>query len=276
MRIREPAVAGLFYPASASELKGELESCFSDGKFGPSGKPRPEKLMAGIAPHAGYAYSGPCAAHIYSRIPKETKTVVIIGPNHTGLGPAISVSDADGWQTPLGKVGVDCALRRKILDNSRIIDCEGLAHAREHSIEVQLPFLQTVLPDFRIVPICMTGWGTGTCQEVGEAIAKAISGMENVLLLASTDFSHYVTKEEADKNDSMVIERILKLDPEGLLETVEKNGISMCGPMAVASVLFAAKRLGAKKAELLKHYTSGEITGEYSPGVVGYASFAIG
>lgn len=257
-------------------MKGQISSCFSHG-FGPakSFSKSSERIIAGIVPHAGYAYSGPCAAHLYSGIPKGTKTAVILGPNHTGLGSGISVSDADFWQTPLGKIELDAGLRSKILDNSRIIDCEGLAHLREHSIEVQLPFLQSVLQDFRIVPLCMMGGDAETCLEVGRAIAKAVSGMKNVLLLASTDFSHYVSQDEADRKDQMAIEKILELDPEGLLETVEKNGISMCGPMAAASVLFAAKRLGAKKAELLKRYTSGDITGDYSQGVVGYASLAI-
>lgn len=274
--IREPAVAGLFYPDSPTGLKEQVKSCFSH-RFGPgkSFSKKSEKIIVGVVPHAGYAYSGPCAAHLYSRIPKDTKTVVILGPNHTGRGSSISASDADSWETPLGKVGVDGKLRQKILDSSKIIDCEGRAHEREHSIEVQLPFLQSVLGDFRIVPLCMMGGDAETCAEVGRAIAKAVSGMKNVLLLASTDFSHYVSQDEAGKKDSLAIDKILKLDPEGLLETVEKNGISMCGPMATASVLFAAKRLGAKKAELLKRYTSGEITGDYSQGVVGYASLAI-
>ncbi len=276
MTERAPVVAGLFYPAFASELKKEIESCFYDKKFGPgSARAKPERISAGIAPHAGYIYSGACAAHLYSRIPHDTKTVVILGPNHTGRGSGISVSDADFWETPLGKVEVDGKLRRKILDNSRIIDCEGGAHAGEHSIEVQLPFLQTVLADFRIVPICMMGGDAETCGEVGRAIASSVAGMKNVLLLASTDFSHYVSGEEAEMKDSEAIDRILKLDPDGLLETVEKLDISMCGPMATASVLFAAKTLGAKKAELLKHYTSGDITGDYSTGVVGYASLSI-
>lgn len=275
MIVRKPAFAGLFYPAFASELKGQIDSCFSDREFGPGGAANPGRpLLAGIVPHAGYVYSGPCAAHLFSRIPKDTKTVVILGPNHTGSGGSgISASDADSWETPLGKVGVDGELRRKILDNSKIIDCEGEAHGGEHSIEVQLPFLQTVLKDFKIVPICMMGGcDVETCREVGEAVAESISGMKNVFLLASTDFSHYVPQQEAAMKDSRAIDRILKLDPEGLLETVEKLDISMCGPMATASVLFAAKRLGAKKAELLKHYTSGDITGDYSRGVVGYAS----
>ncbi len=244
--------------------------------FGPGSKSG-EKIIAGIAPHAGYAYSGPCAAHLYSRIQNGVKTVVILGPNHTGLGSGISISDADYWQTPLGKVEIDGELRSSILDASKIIDCEGLAHLREHSIEVQLPFLQSVLKDFRIVPLCMMGGDAGTCREVGEAIAKAVSGsgVKNVLLLASTDFAHYVSQDEAEKKDLLAVDKILKLDPEGLLETVEKECISMCGPMAVASVLFAAKILGAEKAELLKHYTSGEITGDYSQGVVGYASLGL-
>lgn len=277
MTERAPVVAGLFYPASASELRKEIESCFSDKKFGPgNNRAKPEKIIAGIAPHAGYIYSGACGAHLYSRIPRDTKTVVILGPNHTGRGSGISASDADFWETPLGKVGVDCELRQKILDNSKIIDCEGGAHAGEHSIEVHLPFLQTVLPDFKIVPICMMGGcDAETCSEVGGAIAKAVSGMKNVFLLASTDFSHYVSRQEAEMKDGMAIDRILKLDPQSLLETVEKLDISMCGPMTVASVLFAAKALGAKKAELLRHYTSGDITGDYSQGVVGYASLSV-
>lgn len=274
--IREPAVAGLFYSSSPAGLKEQVNSCFSH-RFGPgkSSSNKSEKIIAGVVPHAGYAYSGPCAAHLYSRIPNGVKTVVILGPNHTGLGSGISISDADFWQTPFGKIELDAGMRSKILDDSRIIDCEGLAHLREHSIEVQLPFLQSVLGDFRIVPLCLMGGDSETCLEVGRAIAKAFSGMKNVLLLASTDFSHYVSQDEAGKKDSLAIDKILKLDPEGVLETVEKLDISMCGPMATASVLFAAKLLGAKKAELLKHYTSGEITGEYSQGVVGYASLAI-
>lgn len=275
MTTRKQAFAGLFYPASASELKKEIKSCFSNEEFGPVSGAQTGRLLAGIVPHAGYAYSGPCAAHLFSRVPKDTKTVVILGPNHTGRGSGISASDADFWETPLGKVGVDGRLRQRILDNSKIIDCESAAHADEHSIEVQLPFLQSVLKGFKMVPICMMGGDAETCLEVGRAIAKAVSGMKDVLLLASTDFSHYVSQDEADKKDSLAIGKILKLDPEGLLETVEREDISMCGPTAVASVLFAVRILGAKNAELLKHYTSGDITGDYSRGVVGYASLLI-
>ena len=276
--MRLPAVAGEFYEGSRERLLRQIEWCYTH-RLGPGKIPslqKGERKMVGlVSPHAGYMYSGPVAAHGFAALAQDGKPerVVIIGPNHHGLGSGVSLMSTGVWATPLGEVEVDGELAREILDKSEIIDDEEEAHRFEHSIEVQLPFLQHLLGRFKFVPICMMLQDVRTSLEVGEAVALACEG-KDVLIVASTDFTHYESQESAEKKDKIAIDRILSLDPKGLVETVEERGISMCGYGPVAAMLEACRRLGAKTAKLLKYATSGDTSG-FKAEVVGYASVAI-
>jgi AmmeMemoRadiSam system protein B len=276
--MRPPVVAGQFYEGSKEELIKQIEWCYRH-PVGPGKLPklqRGKRSMLGlVSPHAGYIYSGPVAAHGFAALAHDGRPerIVILGPNHHGIGSGVSLVSSGRWRTPLGEVEVDGELARAILRECEIIDDEEEAHRHEHSIEVQLPFLQHLLGEFRFVPICMMFQDLRTSLEVGEALASACGG-KDVLLIASTDFTHYEPHEQAVRKDRAAIEKILSLDPRGLVETVEGEGISMCGYGPVAAVLEACKRLGAGEAKLLKHATSGETSG-FMGEVVGYASIAI-
>lgn len=255
--IRLPAVAGQFYPSEPFQLRQSIEACFAH----PLGSKKSSPIKAGIVPHAGYVYSGPCASHLYSRV-SGFDTVILLGNNHTGLGPAVSASAAEAWETPLGRLPVDKRLLVRlpaVADNS--------AHQFEHSIEVQLPFLQTRLKKFSIAPVAIQPTDQDAYKKLGEAIASTVS--QTTLLLATTDFSHYVPPATAKARDALAIEKILALDATGLEETVMENSISMCGLAPVCVFLHAAKKLKLK-GKLLSYYTSDDITP--SEKVVGYGA----
>lgn len=234
------------------------------------------RIISVVCPHAGYMYSGPVAAHSYHSLAKEARprSVVIVGPNHTGLGSAISIMSRGAWATPLGDVKIDQRLAEAIVNASDIIDVDESAHLMEHSIEVQLPFLQNIYgPEVSFVPICVQFQDLESSREVGRAIADAAK-QEDVVIIASTDLSHYEPQATAKRKDSMVIESILSLDEAALQQRVNTNRISMCGYGPVSAAIHASKILGATKAELLAYHTSGDITGDYSA-VVGYAAAKI-
>jgi AmmeMemoRadiSam system protein B len=220
-------------------------------------------------------YSGPIAAHSYNRLAKDGKpdTAVILGPNHTGHGNALATMREGTWRTPLGDVEIDTATADLITRASSIIDVDDSAHAFEHSVEVQLPFLQYLYgSSFKFVPICFLMQDLESSREVGSALAKALQG-KNAVIIASTDMTHYEPQRSAEKKDKAAIETVLKLDEVQLYSTVEGFSISMCGPGPTMALIVAAKALGAKKAELLCYKTSGDVAGDYSA-VVGYASIA--
>ena len=276
---RMPAVAGAFYPSSPESLRMEIENCFLH-RIGPGrlprkieGEKRPPFL---IAPHAGYVYSGPVAAHGYLQLEDRAKpeVVVVLGPNHYGVGSSVSVYPEGEWVTPLGSVEIDSKLAMKLADLSDVFTLDELSHAREHSIEVQIPFLQYVLGEFKLVPICILDQGFETCVKVGRALAEALKDYENFLVVASTDLTHYEPDEIAKRKDELALEKVINLDVEGLYEVILRHDISMCGYGPVAAVLEASKGLGAQKAQILKHATSGDVTGDRSA-VVGYASVKI-
>jgi AmmeMemoRadiSam system protein B len=264
---RNPVVAGQFYPASASELKRMLKGMIDE-------KAKKEEAIGLIAPHAGYVYSGPVAGATISRI-KFKDSFIIMGPNHTGSGRPFSIMAEGRWKTPLGEVEIDSALARKILASSRYLEEDSSAHRGEHSIEVQLPFLQYFSTDFKLVPIVLGYAGGAIYKEIGKAIAKGIkeSGRKAVII-ASSDMTHYEPQASAQKKDTQAIEAILKLDEDELLKRVEELDITMCGYAPAVSLIVAAKELGAKGAELVKYQTSGDTTGDYSS-VVGYAGIII-
>jgi AmmeMemoRadiSam system protein B len=226
-----------------------------------------------VVPHAGLVYSGPIAAWSFKALFEDGRpdSFVIIGPNHTGLGSGVSLFPEGSWQTPLGDVPIDEDLAGAILDDTRIIDPDTKGHAYEHSVEVQLPFLQCIFGEFKFVPICMRMQDLGTAREVGQEISRAIRARgQRTVVIASSDFSHYVPANVAQEKDSAAIARILDLDAPGLIRTVDEMMISMCGPGPVAATIEAVAEMGATGAELLKYATSGDIVPMGD--VVGYAS----
>lgn len=277
-RIRPPAVAGSFYPADAVGIRRLLDDCFVASPLGPRGtKPPTPSLVGGIVPHAGFIYSGPCAAHLYACLDPSIRRVILLGVNHWARGHRAALSPWEVWRTPLGDVPVDKKLNDLLATKVGFLEEDELAHAEEHSIEVQLPFLQRVLGDFSFLPISLSELTVEECNELGGTIAETCgagsdSKTKNVIL-ASSDLNHYLSPKETDQLDSMALERVLALDPSGLLNVVEENHISMCGVLPAAVLLSAAKRLGAKRARVLKHCHSGDVTPMRK--VVGYASVVL-
>lgn len=278
MKVRRPAQAGAFYAGSGAALRSEVERCFTH-RLGPGSLPSvsagPRQIVGMVCPHAGYVYSGPVAAHAYWRLAADGKPdrVVILGPNHTGYGSGLSVMTEGVWETPLGGVEIDSDLAGRIVRSSKMIDVSELAHRYEHSIEVQLPFLQYLYgSEFRFVPLCMMMQDLETSREVGEALASALGS--GGLVIASTDLTHYEPKRSAERKDRMVVESVTRLDEAGLWTVVEGEGVSMCGYGPVIAAMVSAKKLGASRAELLKYSTSGDVSGDTRE-VVGYASMVL-
>jgi AmmeMemoRadiSam system protein B len=265
--IRTPAVAGQFYLASPEKLKQQVEACMID-------IPVKEKAIAVVAPHAGLMYSGKVAGKVYSRLILP-RTFIMVGPNHTGLGAPVSVFSKGKWQMPQGKVAIEEAMADKILERFPDAEPDVQAHQSEHCLEVHLPFLQFLRNEVRIVPIIIMRSDLLTCQELGLAIASTLREWpEPVLLIASTDMTHYESDQIARHKDSQAIQKILALDPEGLYHTVRQQRISMCGVAPTVSVLFASSELGASRAELVHYMTSAEASGDFEH-VVGYAGIII-
>ncbi|MHB1001099.1 MAG: AmmeMemoRadiSam system protein B [Armatimonadota bacterium] len=290
MSIREPAVAGQFYQGQASRLRAEVEASFL-GPGGPGQLPKPVKpgvrrIAALVSPHAGLIYSGSTAACGYYRLAEDglPDTVVIIGPNHRSFYPAVALSNDTAWRTPLGTVSLDIDVVREIASVYPDAEVSLPAHYAEHSLEVQLPFLQYIAQaadtKLKIVPVLIGGAAMSTPEreadlayELGNVIASALSGRDAVVI-ASTDFSHYESSESARSKDSQAIEQILRLDERGLLDTVADLDISMCGALPTAITISASKKHGAVSATRLTYRNSGDVTGDYRE-VVGYASIEI-
>ncbi len=280
MKTRLPAVAGSFYPDNDGELRTQIQECFLH-RLGPGTIPSvptsaDDRLVGLVVPHAGYMFSGPVAAHSYYHMASAgpRRSVVILGPNHSGYGSGVSVNTSGLWATPLGDVPVDEQLGGRIVKNSRLIDVEDQAHHSEHSIEVQLPFLQFIYPrQFRFVPVCMMLQDLETSRDVGEAVATAVEGTDSVIL-ASSDWTHYEPHERAVAKDGEALKAVLEMDPARFHETVENNMVSACGYGPVTALVHAAKILGAKHATLLSYHTSGDMTGD-KDAVVGYAALML-
>ncbi len=261
--IRSPSVAGYFYPASASELKAMLAKYINKNA-------RKEEAVGLLMPHAGYQYSGAVAGAAISRVVFKD-TFVIMGPTHSGLGQPFSVWPEGAWRTPLGDVEVDAELAQEIVSLSSYAEEDYLAHEDEHAVEVQLPFLQYIKPDVRIVPVILAGASLEVYREIGHAIAEAAAELKKeVVILASGDMSHYQSAEEAEANDMKAIEAMLALDEEELTRRYHNLNITMCAHGPVATLLAAAKEMGVGSAELVKYQNSGDATGEYDR-VVAYA-----
>ena len=267
--IRRPAVAGQFYSADPEALRRDLVE-LTQGRLPPS-EPR---VIAVLVPHAGYIYSGRVAAATYTSVCLP-KRMVILCPNHTGAGEPIALDDEGEWQTPLGRVPIDTSLARAVLERCRQARVDGVAHSREHSLEVQLPFLQHLVGEFRFVPICIGTLRLPVLLDLGRAIGEAIAAAgEEVLLIISSDMSHYVSADVADRQDHKAIDRMIAIDPEGLHRVVLGEDISMCGIAPAVAGLEAARRLGAGEGRLIAYGHSGETTGDVRS-IVAYAGLAI-
>jgi len=275
MKARKPAVSGMFYAGTARELEEQIEWCYKH-ELGPGAVPRVNskglrEIVAIVVPHAGYYYSGPVAAHAYNELADDgvPDTAVILGPNHTGYGYPVSVWVGAVWNTPFGEVEINEALARRLL--GEVIEADETAHIHEHSIEVQLPWLQHLYESVRIVPIAMLAQDIETARAVGKAISRSD---DNLIVIASSDFTHYEPHNIAMEKDGSVIEAIVNLDEEELYERCERLNCTMCGYGPVASAIVAAKEMEAKRASLLKYATSGDTSGDFSQ-VVGYGSIVI-
>lgn len=266
MLLRKPCVAGRFYPADPAALGAELKGFLSHS----------EKSMARavIAPHAGYMFSGAVAGSVYASVHVPDK-VILLGPNHTGLGKKVSLMDEGVWDTPLGAIRIDQGLSGLVLDASSLFQRDTEAHRYEHSLEVQLPFIYSMNPNASIVPITVMRASIEECDEMGKAIAEAVRGSGgDVLIVVSSDMNHYESDAVTRKKDEAAIERVLALDAKGLLEVADEKDITMCGVIPAAIGISAAKYLGAMEGKLIKYATSGEVNGDLSQ-VVGYAGIVI-
>ncbi len=264
---RPAAVAGQFYPARPQVLTRELEGYLEK-------EVRQQAAVGCVVPHAGIMYSGHVAGAVYARL-ELPPTVVILGPNHTGMGSPLAIMSEGTWETPLGSVSIDTELAAAIQRACPALEDDPHAHRAEHSLEVQVPFLQFLKPDLRIVPIALGVGGYEPLQELGEALASVLTTASPCpLLVASTDLNHYEPENIGRIKDHKAIDAILALDPRGLYETVRRERITMCGYGPTVAMLTAARLLGAEKAELIRYATSGDVTGDRSH-VVGYAGIIV-
>ncbi len=265
--IREPIVANQFYPGIEKNLKEDIAKRLLN-------REKRERVLALIAPHAGYVYSGNVAGAVYSKA-EITDDVIIMGPNHHGIGNPFAVMGNGEWKMPGGNIQINERLASLLVEESKWLSSDNQAHIQEHSIEVQLPFIQYVNPHIEFVPIVFGRADFEVCQEIGLSIARAINRYgKPVVIVSSTDMTHYESQESAKQKDKLAIDKVLALDPAGLLETVSNNNISMCGVIPTTITLVAAIELGAGKATLIDYATSGDVSGDYSY-VVGYAGFII-
>ncbi len=268
---REPAVAGRFYPADSLLLAEEVASLLAERPDGraTAGPPRP--AIGVLAPHAGYMYSGQVAGATYARADVPDR-VVILCPNHTGVGKRVAAWPDGAWATPLGRVQVNEAMTRDLLQTG-LASPDREAHRYEHSLEVQLPFLQLRNPEVTIAAVCLGSLSFDRCEELGLQIAR-VARRHQALVVASSDMSHYLPAATARAKDLLALDRVLALDPRGLHEVVSRERISMCGFVPATVMLVAAVEMGAREAELVRYATSGDVTGD-DRSVVGYAGVVV-
>jgi len=276
MRVRKPAVAGYFYESDREKLLQQLEWAVKH-ELGPKALQLPKlgtDTLGGVAPHAGYMYSGPVAAWIYSALAGFGKpdVFIVVGPNHYGIGAPVAVMKSGVWETPLGRIEIDSDLAERITSYYKEVEDDPYAFSKEHSVEVQIPFIQYYFNNVKFVPIVLWRQTLSTARELGRAIAKAVKDYgKKVYVIASSDFNHYEPHDVTMKKDDIAISKILQLDEAGLFEVASKFDISICGIGPIATLIVAAKELGYSNVTLLKHATSGDTSG-YKDETVGYAS----
>jgi len=265
--IRKPVVAGQFYPQTEAALRKMLSGLIDTGS-------EKQEVKGVVMPHAGYVYSGHVAGATISKVDIK-KTAIILGTNHTGSGEGFSIMTRGSWASPLGEVKIDVEIAESILKESTLLKADASAHLYEHSIEVQVPFLQYIKNDIKIVPILVSSRSVREYQVLGKEIADGFKKIgRSAIFVASTDFTHYEPKDTAEEKDRLAIDAILALDEEKLFNAVRENNISMCGVAPTCTLISVCKNLGAKKAGLVKYQTSGDISGDYAS-VVGYAGLVI-
>ena len=283
--IRHPAVAGTFYPGEPRELLARVQQFLAEGRVeysedaaarlsaatsAPASATIAGDVLACLVPHAGYVYSGRIAGAVYSRI-RIPKRVIILGPRHRPGGANFAINSEGAWETPLGRAQIDSELARALMEACPLLVEDDVAHRREHSLEVQLPFLQTLSKKFQFVPIAIGTLKFDELAELGHALSRVITHSdEPVLLVASSDMNHYESEEITHVKDHQAIDQMLALNPRGLHDTVRREGITMCGCGPAVSALTAALDLGATRAELVRYATSANVLGDRND-VVGYA-----
>lgn len=264
---RQPAVAGQFYPAKSAQLRSDLAALIPE-------KRGTHTVTGIIAPHAGYVYSGSIAGKVYASI-KIPSTVLIIGPNHHGSGAGVALFPDGDWLTPLGSVVINSRLNSLLQQNVPFIRSDTVAHEFEHSLEVQVPFIQYLCVDATVSALCLGHGDYAAVRQIGVGVAAAIRSYgDDVLIVASSDMTHYESADSARRKDGLALDKVLNLNPEGLLQVCQIEHITMCGAVPAAVMLVAARELGAKHAELVAYGTSGDVTGDNRQ-VVGYAAVAV-
>ena len=268
--IRPPAVAGRFYPSDPKELETEIKAYAEE----PAAGAKRIAARGCVVPHAGYMYSGRVAGAVYASLEIPARCI-LLGPRHFPRGEPMSILTEGSWQTPFGEAAIDTELARAVRDACPRLREDPVAHEREHSLEVQVPFLQHLVRGFRFVPIVLVSDRFPVLEELGHAVARVVADQrEPVLVVASSDMNHYESDAVTRVKDGRAIEKILALDARGLFDTVRNEGITMCGYAATVAVVVAMKDLGAKDAKLVRYATSGDINGNRDE-VVGYAGFVV-
>ncbi len=267
--IRLPAVAGRFYPAEVAELTQHIATLAGAPAEGAKLRAR-----ACLVPHAGYMYSGHVAGAVYAKLALP-KRYIILGPRHYPQGEALAILSEGAWQTPLGEAGIDSLLAAELKRACPLLREDSVAHRAEHSLEVQLPFLQHLAGEFRFVPIALGTVRFSELDELGRAVAEVVAAQgEEILVVASSDMNHYEDDRITRLKDGKALDKVLALDPRGLYDTVRREGITMCGFGPAVTMLTAARHLGATRAELVRYATSGDVTGDREE-VVGYAGVVV-
>jgi AmmeMemoRadiSam system protein B len=265
--VRRSTIAGSWYPGTARALTGTIRDFLANVEL----EPLPGRLVALIAPHAGYVYSGQVAAHAYRYLEGSSHDrVIVISPVHRAYVGRFAVTSADSYETPLGKVPVDGEFVDAL---ARELQIQRVSRDNEHSLEIQIPFLQHTLGEFRLTPIMMGEQGWDACARLADALVKIVDGVR-VLLVASTDLSHFHAYRDAQRLDSVVVERIRQFDPEGLSRAMDAGRCEACGGGPVVATMLAGRSLGAEGATILKYANSGDVTGDQSS-VVGYLAAAL-
>ena len=279
MKVRRPTQAGAFYQGDAEALRTQIENCFLQ-EFGPKKRPKvnkngPREVIGLVCPHAGYMFSGAVAANAYYELAQDGKPdiAVILGPNHTGYGSALAVMNEGVWRTPLGDVEIDGETANQIVQEARLVDVDDVAHRFEHSIEVQLPFLQYLYgSEFKFVPVCFQMQDLPSAVEVGKALVEVLAS-KNAVIIASSDMSHYEPQRNAAAKDMAALKAVEAMNEKQFYSIIENQNVTACGYGPIATVITAAKGLGAKEAKILCYKSSGDVTGDYSS-VVGYAALS--
>jgi MEMO1 family protein len=265
--IRPPAVAGRFYPSDPKELARQVDS-FLPAEAGK------QTVVGCVVPHAGYIYSGHVAGAVYSLLDIPSRCI-LLGPRHFPRGESMAILTEGSWRMPFGSAQIDQTLAAELVRACPLLRQDAIAHEREHSLEVQIPFLQRLVKDFRFVPVVLGTDRYSSLEELGGALAQVVrTQSEKVLLVASSDMNHYESDAVTRAKDQRAIARVLALDPRGLYDIVRSEGITMCGYAGTVAMLVAARELGAKEARLVRYATSGDITGDRDE-VVGYAGMIV-